>query len=338
MKEELTKQLLDKYPDLFEEHWIGKERKAKHFELSDRIAKARKEDNKEELEKLAKEREIGCYHSIAYGFECDDGWYNLIDELCTKITELDKEKVVKAVQIKEKLGGLRFYIHGSFIIDFLGQASLEMKDDSKEQPPKDVHDLIHAYQDRSYSICEVCGKPGQICMTQSHWYKTVCKEHRELKTWTGHKQIYLPCYRFTPEQDVVRLKSKDIVQVKSLEFDVERDEWKYITSDEGKVYYKDQLKRIPFPELYKGWIVKYSDIPERKFSIVRSEYSASRDVWLYDIETLGSEHLSISYCTSDKLEYLTDENKKIQSIPSKQDEFCQLSEDEYFEAVNGKKE
>lgn len=339
MNDELTKQLLDKYPDLFEEHWLGKERKAKHFELSDRFAKARKEDNKEELEKVAKEREeIGCYHSIAYGFECNDGWYDLIDELCAKITELDKEKVVKAVQVKEKFGGLRFYIYGSFVIDFLGQASLEMKDDSEQQPPKDVHDLIHEYQNRSYSICEVCGKPGQICQTQSRWYKTVCKEHRELETWAGHKQIYLPCYRFTPEQDVVRIEHKDILQVEKLDFDVERDEWKYTLSD-GNVYYKDQLKRIPSRDLYEGWIVKYSEIPEREFSITHAEYNPAEDAWLYDIETLGcDEHLSVAYCKADQLEYLTDENKRIRSVPKKQEESCQLSDDKYFEAINGKEE
>jgi hypothetical protein len=46
-----------------------------------------------------------------WGFECGDGWYDLIDALCSSLqnaTENDAPQVV-VVQVKEKLGSLRFY-------------------------------------------------------------------------------------------------------------------------------------------------------------------------------------------------------------------------------------
>lgn len=257
MKEELTKQLLDKYPDLLEEHWLSKERARKHNELLEEYRKAKLDGNEEKIAELEKERnEIGSYYAIAYGFECGDGWYNLLDELMGKIKELDKEKVVKVNQIKEKFGGLRFYIQGSFVIDFLGQGTLEMPD-KEDGTPKDVHELIRAYQDKSYSVCEVCGKEGQLCMTKGRWYKTVCKEHRGLETWTGHKQEYLPCYKFSPEEEVILLSDMTLAKVEKLAFDEARDEWNY--EIKGKIYYKDELKRKPRQKFYKDQYVAWGE-------------------------------------------------------------------------------
>jgi hypothetical protein len=41
-------------------------------------------------------------------FECNDGWYDLIDCISKLIVAHDSN--VKAFQVKEKFGGLRFYI------------------------------------------------------------------------------------------------------------------------------------------------------------------------------------------------------------------------------------
>ena len=51
--------------------------------------------------------------SLRWGFECDDGWYELIYGLCEKIQAyIDGVKCqqVIATQVKEKFGSLRFYI------------------------------------------------------------------------------------------------------------------------------------------------------------------------------------------------------------------------------------
>ena len=49
---------------------------------------------------------------ICRGFEVGDGWYHLIDTLCEQLqfeTDHNNASQVVATQVKEKLGGLRFY-------------------------------------------------------------------------------------------------------------------------------------------------------------------------------------------------------------------------------------
>lgn len=64
-------------------------------------------------------------------------------------------KVPVAVQVKEKFGSLRFYIHGG----------------NDEQ-----YALISFAERMSERTCEVCGKPGKI--NKIGWLSCRCKEHR----------------------------------------------------------------------------------------------------------------------------------------------------------------
>lgn len=68
----------------------------------------------------------------------------------------EAEKVPTAVQVKEKFGGLRFYVHGA----------------TNEQ-----HAAIRLAEALSYRTCEVCGKPGKP-NKDGGWISTRCKEHR----------------------------------------------------------------------------------------------------------------------------------------------------------------
>ena len=88
---------------------------------------------------------------IFFGIECGNGWYNLIDELMSKILELDKGCIV--VQVKQKFGGLRVYI-----------------EPTNDKP----YDLIIEYEAKSYLICEECGKYGELRNDRSY-VKTLCK-------------------------------------------------------------------------------------------------------------------------------------------------------------------
>ena len=169
MREELDKQLCAKYPQIF---------------------KNRFGSPKETL--------------MCFGFECGDGWYNIIDILCGKLTseyrsakgqyeyikdkvnqptygfkdngdpvgkiitqeliderkaKLDEEtlKVPVAVQIKEKFGGLRFYVHAA----------------------TDKHyNYISFAESMSYRTCEECGAPGKTYT--DGWHKTLCDIHAEM--------------------------------------------------------------------------------------------------------------------------------------------------------------
>lgn len=95
--------------------------------------------------------------SMYWGFSCDDGWYGLIDALCATIKRhAEKEDLdVRAVQVKEKFGGLRFYIYGG--------------DDA-------IYEYVHFAEMMSYHICEKCGMTGpEVSQTKGGWIKTLCE-------------------------------------------------------------------------------------------------------------------------------------------------------------------
>jgi len=94
--------------------------------------------------------------AMCWGFECGDGWYDLLDKLCQCITEhaISHGLDVTATQVKEKYGTLRFYV---------GSA-----DDA-------IYDMIDKAEILSAYTCEVCGKPGE--MGGTGWYSVRCDEH-----------------------------------------------------------------------------------------------------------------------------------------------------------------
>ena len=159
MRKELDEQLCAKYPLIFK-------------------------DRNENMQRTA----------MCWGFETGDGWYNIIDTLCGLLTseyrgaksryehlmevgvgnvlygtktvtqeaideaktKLDEEaaKVPVAVQVKEKFGGLRFYV----------------------QAATDKHyNYISFAESMSYVTCEQCGSPGK--RYTDGWHTTLCDIH-----------------------------------------------------------------------------------------------------------------------------------------------------------------
>jgi hypothetical protein len=115
---------------------------------------------------------ISNHSPIAYfGVECEDGWYSIIDSLCSEITKhlkLVNEQndsdpdlkrrnakfICKVVQIKEKFGGLRFYIDGG--------------DDH-------IYKIIEKAENTSLVVCEYCGSITNVGTT-SGWIRTICEK------------------------------------------------------------------------------------------------------------------------------------------------------------------
>ena len=108
-----------------------------------------------------------------FGFECGSGWYDLINQLCIEISEVvqstEKKIWPNVVQVKEKFGGLRFYISYS---DF-SEARLNEADQavSKEALEK-ISQLIVMAESKSLVTCEDCGLPGKCY--QSSWVHVKC--------------------------------------------------------------------------------------------------------------------------------------------------------------------
>ena len=80
------------------------------------------------------------------------GWRHLVSTLVDNLIAAGWNGVV--YQVKEKFGGLRFYI---------GESN------------KKIDDLISAAEDASYKICDVCGAPGTL--RGDKWLRTRCDEH-----------------------------------------------------------------------------------------------------------------------------------------------------------------
>ena len=112
--------------------------------------------------------------AMCWGFP-GDGWFNIIWDLSSKLEPLiqkfidenqDTELYPKAAQVKEKYGGLSFYMTcGS----------------------DEIFDLIEEAEALSYKTCEECGKPGEE--RGGGWIHTLCDYCHEnwdkirLKRW-----------------------------------------------------------------------------------------------------------------------------------------------------------
>jgi len=91
-----------------------------------------------------------------FGFECGDGWFDLLWDLCLKLEELKFEGKVQ--QVKEKFGGLRFYVDGA----------------TDEQ-----WKVIEEAEAKSYKTCETCGQSGKV--GGKGWIATLCDICRNKK-------------------------------------------------------------------------------------------------------------------------------------------------------------
>jgi hypothetical protein len=141
VRKELETQLIDKYPKIF----------------------VRNEGNR--LEPYA-----------MFGIECGDGWYDLLNHLCSQIqhhTDWSNEQrnrllednpykldipnevaQVRVSQVKEKFGTLRFYYSGG--------------DDR-------IDGMVRMAESMSSVICEVCGDRAQL--RGRGWWYTACNRH-----------------------------------------------------------------------------------------------------------------------------------------------------------------
>ena len=97
---------------------------------------------------------------MCWGFECGDGWFNILDQLMGNIQHhIDwknrKEEVVAQVtldQVKEKFGTLRFYYSGG--------------DDA-------IDGMVRMAESMSGVTCEECSAPAQT--HGPGWIRTICE-------------------------------------------------------------------------------------------------------------------------------------------------------------------
>jgi hypothetical protein len=86
------------------------------------------------------------------------GWKQLILDCDREMAQVDPDYTI--AQIKEKFGGLRYYVDGD---------------------PK-LFEIQDRYERQSYSICEECGTSSGVstsASSTSYWVKSFCKTCRE---------------------------------------------------------------------------------------------------------------------------------------------------------------
>jgi hypothetical protein len=86
--------------------------------------------------------------TFPFPFECGRGWYGLLDRLAAALAAYPD---VRATQVKEKFGTLRFYYTG-------GNATTDV--------------LVDAAAAESAKTCETCGDPGTL--RNNGWLTVKC--------------------------------------------------------------------------------------------------------------------------------------------------------------------
>ncbi len=105
---------------------------------------------------------LGPKHNLmCFGFECGDGWFQILYDLSVSIEDqanklkangMPEEQLPCVSQVKEKFGGLRFYVNNLY---------------------GDMGDLIDAAEASSQETCDECGSPAKRLYTNG-WLRTIC--------------------------------------------------------------------------------------------------------------------------------------------------------------------
>jgi hypothetical protein len=111
-----------------------------------------------------------------FGFECGDGWFDIIWRLAEDLEKIEKKELaetpidrqakqslqngypwrLRVHQVKEKFGTLRFYV---------------------DSATDEIFERIHQAETESETICELCGKSGRL--RSGGWVRTLCDKCEE---------------------------------------------------------------------------------------------------------------------------------------------------------------
>lgn len=105
-----------------------------------------------------------CFHFEGIA----DGWADLLYDLSAKLVEIlgpdFTPEDFEPAQIKEKFGGLRYYVDIGIDVD--------------EKIWRAIQDAIDEAEERSFEICIFCGEPGEVQKNRG-WLRPICEEHHD---------------------------------------------------------------------------------------------------------------------------------------------------------------
>jgi len=118
----------------------------------------------------------GRYPCLPYGFECGDGWYKLLFQLCENITHVVRIHDLKPCmgQVKEKFGLLRFYLRfpDDVVVVEPGDDCVRGAVVERKAGVELIYRLIHEAERQSGITCMRCGKAG--VMRTNGWHHVSC--------------------------------------------------------------------------------------------------------------------------------------------------------------------
>ena len=113
--------------------------------------------NELQLEVEALKNKMSGYKWIAV----DEGWYQIIVDCDKELSAVDPH--YKILQIKEKFGGLRYYI----------EPSETCYEDRR------LVQIITKYEEIASKTCEATGEPGVLMRSIGGWFKTLNPRYAE---------------------------------------------------------------------------------------------------------------------------------------------------------------
>lgn len=94
-----------------------------------------------------------------WGFECGDGWFELLRDLFAELNAIPDIGRISITQVKQKYGELRVYTSGEAV------------------PGVDA--AIQKAAERALITCEKCGKEGRPVVNERGWHRVTCDGHRK---------------------------------------------------------------------------------------------------------------------------------------------------------------
>jgi hypothetical protein len=110
-----------------------------------------------QIEELKKKIAPEYWKSI----DVDEGWYQLVVDCDKELAAVDPKYSI--LQIKEKFGGLRYYMTPS--------------NDTTPEQRDAMWAITGKYEDLSWTICEATGGPGVLMKSIGGWRKTLNPEY-----------------------------------------------------------------------------------------------------------------------------------------------------------------
>lgn len=103
----------------------------------------------------------------------DEGWYQIIVDCDAAVAAIDPGYRIE--QIKEKFGGLRYYVRPS---------------DPAKQPL--INKVISDHEQIALRTCEATGRPGVLMRSPGGWFKTLDPEYAAETLHYARYAVYEP--------------------------------------------------------------------------------------------------------------------------------------------------